>query len=245
MNIKVYFLTLFIFLFSVISKAEGLPKEVIFASSTDQLLSKMALAVGSRVFGKYNIKFRLKSYPTSRALVQANLGIVDGDAYRVFDLHKISKGEYPNLIRINETYLSVSFTAFVTDNLKNKSFTGWKDMKDYKAAVIRGNKKMEARARKHLPEKNRVEVIDYDQAFKMLLRNRLDIVVGKPSVGVSYMKENNNLHMIGKFGERKLFFYIHKKHKSLVSKIELEIKKLRESGELKEIENKVREEVFK
>jgi hypothetical protein len=204
----------------------------------------MAQKVGSKVFGKYDISFKLKNYPKSRALIQANSGIVDGDAYRVFNLHEISKGEYPNLIRINESYLSVSFTAFVTDKLKELKITGWKDMKDYKTSVIRGNKKMEENAQKYLPEENRVEVAEYKQAFKMLLRNRLDIIVGKPSVGISFMKENKNIHMIGKFGTRKLYFYIHKKYKFLIPKIEAEIRKLKEDGSLLQIENDIRKVLF-
>ena len=221
------------------------PKEIVLAANSDKLLNKISHAVGSKVFGKFSIQFRLKQFPKERALAQANSGVVDGDAYRVFDFHKVTNNEYPNLMRINETYLSVSFTAFVTDKNKDLEVADWTDLSKYKVAVIRGNKKMEARAKKYLQKENRIVVSEYEQAFGKLTLGRLDVVIGKPSVGIKVMRKKKNIHMRGKFGVRELFFYIHKKHSSLIPKIEAEIKKLREDGTLKEIEKQAREEIFR
>ncbi len=69
---------------------------------------------------------------------------------------------------------------------------------------------------------NRVEVGEYKQFFRMLLRDRLDLIIGKSSVGISFMKENKDIRMISNCSERKL----------------------KEDGILKKIENNIRKELI-
>ena len=177
-------------------KMSGLdfPKEIVLAASGDSMLNEIAQAVGDRVFGKYNIKFTLKNFPKARALVAANSGEVDGDAYRVYDFHKRSGGKFPNLTLVNSPFMTIYWTAFVTDKLKDLKINGWEDMKKFRVAGIRGNKTMELRMKDFLSENNRFIVTHYEQAFGMLFKGRVDIVVGKPNVGISYMKKHKNLH---------------------------------------------------
>jgi len=217
--------------------AQDLQKKIVLADSDDIFLNTVVQEVGTRAFGKYDIKFSLMTYPSERALSTANFGDVDGDAYRVFDLHDKTGGKYPNLVRVDFPYISIHFTAFVKDN--NIRITGWEDLANYKVAVIRGNKTMEAHVNKFVPRERQSVVHSYKQAFSMLLLDRVDIVVGKPIVGASYVK-NNNLYMTGKFQFQDIYMYLHKKHKKLIPKIEIELRKMKESGELRNIENMVR-----
>ena len=220
--------------------AQDSSKEIILADSGDFFLNAVAKEVGKRAFSKHNIKFDTRTYPAERALISANSGEADGDAYRVFDLHKKSAGKYPNLIRVNVPYLTIYFTAFVEDENKDIKVNDWKDLANYKVAVIRGNKTMEARVNEFVPKSNQVSVTFYEQAFQMLLKNRVDVVVGKPVIGSNYMKKHKNLHMIGKFQTQDIYIYLHKNHKSIIPKIEAELQKMQDSGELQEIEKMVR-----
>jgi len=220
------------------SNAQDFQREIILADSGQIFLNGVVQEVGTRAFGKYNIKFNLRTYPSARALRTANFGDVDGDAYRVFDLHKKTGGQFPNLVRVDFPYISIHFTAFVKDN--DIRITGWEDLANYRVAVIRGNKTMEAQVNEFVPRERQSIVHSYKQAFDMLLLDRVDIVVGKPIVGARYVK-NNNLYMTGKFQFQDIYMYLHKKHKKLIPKIEMELRKMNESGELRNIENMVRD----
>ncbi|MEH6405625.1 MAG: transporter substrate-binding domain-containing protein, partial [Sneathiella sp.] len=225
--------------------AQGLQKEIVLADSDDRLLNGVAQEVGTRAFGKYNIEFGLRTYPKARALLVANSGIVDGDAYRVYDLQKRTAGKFPNLLRVDVPYISIYWTAFVGDKNKGLKVTGWKDLANYRVVAIRGNKTMEARLNEFVPKENRAVVGKYEQAFEMLLQDRVDIVVGKPSVGVSYLKKYKSLHMIGEFEHQDIYMYLHKKHKQLIPKIEFELREMKKSGALLNIEKMVRDRLAK
>jgi polar amino acid transport system substrate-binding protein len=244
MKLKQLFAFAMIFLPISSLSAQGLQKEIVLADSGDRLLNGVAQEVGTRVFGKYNIDFKLRTFPKARALAMANAGDADGDAYRVYDLQKISGGKYPNLMRVDAPYISIYWTAFVSNNYKDIKVTGWKDLANYNVAAIRGNKKMEARLNEFVPKEKRTLVNSYEQAFKMLRRGRVDVVVGKPSVGVSYLKKHKDLHMIGEFENQNIYMYLHKKHKQLIPGIEFELRKMKKSGALLNIEKIVRDRLW-
>ena len=204
------------------------------------MLNAVSQAVGEKAFGKLGIEFSLHNYPKARALVSANAGVVDGDAYRVVDFHKKTNGKYSNLLIVNVPFMSIHWTAFVTDKLKNAQINGWDDMKNYKVVGIRGNKTMEFRMKEHLSDSNRHLVTHYEQAFGMLFKGRIDIVIAKPSVGKDYLKKHKNLHMVGKFEVQDLYFYLHKKHQNLIPKLESELKQLKDNGTLRKLETSIR-----
>ena len=220
--------------------AQSVPKETTLAASGDPLLNGVARAVGERAFGKYGIKLILKDFPKERALVHANSGAVDGDAYRVVDFHQRTNGKFGNLVRINIPYMAIVWTAFVTDKLKDAEINGWGDMKSYRVAGIRGNKLMESRMKESLPKSNRIILTRYSQAFGMLLKGRVDIVVGKPNVGTSYLKKHKNLVAKGRFEVQDLYFYLHKKHRNLIPKLEAALRSMQSQGLLAKIEQDVR-----
>ena len=240
MNINFLFALVFSFIPLSPLKADNLPKEIVLADSGDKFLNGVVQEVGKRAFDKYNINFKLKTFPAARALISANSGEVDGDAYRVVDFHKKTGGKFPNLIRVDAPYLSIYFTAFVEDKNKDIVINDWKDLAPYKVAVIRGNKTMEARVNEFVPKAQQSVVTFYDEAFKMLLLKRVDVVIGKPIIGAKYLKENKNLHMRGKFQFQDIYIYLHKKHKDLIPKIEAELRHLKTIGALADIEKGVR-----
>lgn len=229
-----------LFCYSGIMQAETTPKQIVMAASGDPLLNRVAQAVGDRAFGKFDIKFVLKDFPKARALANANSGIADGDAYRVLDFHKKTEGRYPNLTLINAPYISISWTAFVNKSLKDTPINDWEDMKNYRVTGIRGNKTMEYRLKEHLPKENRFIVENYSQAFAMLEKNRVDIVIAKPSVGIAFRKKNPNLRPVGRFEVHDLYMYLHKKHQHLIPGIESEIRAMEKDGTLSKIEQEVR-----
>jgi len=237
-KLKQLFASTIIFITVSNLSAQDFQQEIVLADSGQIFLNTVVQEVGTRAFGKYNTKFSLITFPSERALITANSADVDGDAYRVFDLHNKTGGQYPNLIRVDFPYISIHFTAFVKD--KDIRITGWQDLANYRVAVIRGNKTMETHVNEFVAPERQAVVGSYKQAFSMLLLDRVDIVVGKPIVGASYVN-NNNIYMTGKFQIQDIYMYLHKKHKQLIPKIEMELRKMNESGELKNIDNMVRD----
>lgn len=241
-KLKQLFASTIIFITVSSLSAQDVQKKIVLADSGQIFLNSVVQEVGTRAFSKHNIKFSLRTYPSARALISANDGYADGDAYRVFDLHKKTGGKFSNLIRVDVPYISIYFTAFVKD--KGIKITGWKDLANYRVAVNRGNKTMEAHVNKFVPSERQSVIHSYKQAFAMLLLDRVDIVIGKPIVGANYVK-NNNLYMTGKFQFQDIYMYLHKKHKKLIPKIEMELQKMKESGELQKINNMVRNSFMK
>ena len=243
-KIKYLAVTLILMLISNL-RAETVQNEIVLASSREAMLDAVVQEVGTIAFGKHNLKFTIKEFPKEKALSIANSGKVDGDAYRVFDLHQRTKGEYPNLIRVDEPYISIYYTAFVTDKHKHIEVFGWKNLSNYRVAGIKGNKTMEVRLKKFVPKNNRFLIETYAESFKMLLSDKIDVIVAKPSVGVNFLKKHNNLHMIGKFESTDIYIYLHEKHEGLVSKIESEIRKMKNDGTLQKIEERVLKNLIK
>ena len=104
---------------------------------------------------------------------------------------------------------------------------------------------MEVRINDYVPKKNQSFVTTYEQAFGMLIHDRVDVVIGKPIVGASYLRKHKHLRTSGKFQVQDIYIYLHKKHKKLIPKIELELQEMKDSGELLKIEKMVRERIVK
>ena len=135
--------------------------------------------------------------------------------------------------------------SILTKRNKKTKIEGWEDMNKYRVAVIIGNKTMEVRLKQFVLEENIIAVSSYEQAFKMLQLHRLDVVVGKTSVGVQFIRKNKNIHMKGKFEYHDLYMYLHKKHKNIIPIIESELKKLKVDGTLEKINQKVLADLMK
>src|SRR4030065_61214 len=68
-------------------------------------------AVAGEAFRRAGVKLRLVKLPAERALVNANLGIGDGDLTRIAGLET----QYPNLVRVPEKLVDWTFAAFSKD----------------------------------------------------------------------------------------------------------------------------------
>ena len=251
MSMKFIYILILISSYSICSfgtedkKLAKMPESIELASNGDSYLYKVVQQVGKLAFGKYNIKFSQKIYPHARGLILANDGRIDGGAARVFDLHKKTKDEFSNLLRVDESFMTIYWTAFVQEKNKDIKIEGWRDLKKYRVASLIGNKTMETRLRKFVLKENIFSVGSYEQAFGMLQRGRLDVVVGKPSVGIPFLKNNTHFLMKGKFENADLYMYLHKKHKGIIPSIEAELKKLKVDGTLDKINEKVLAELMK
>lgn len=180
------------------------------------------------------IGFRLETVwlPHERALINANAGIDDGDLLRIAGLQKT----YPNLIRVPEQVIDLEFVA----STKNENFqvNGWKSLKPYSVAIITGSKILERNVTEYA---ELTHVKNLDQLFKILLNGRADIIVHARWVGLGYIKKHQikGVKILEPpLKKKKLYVYLHKKHKELVPKLAAALKSMKDDGNYQKIYNK-------
>jgi len=175
--------------------------------------------------------FRLETMrlPAERALKNVNLGIDDGDMFRVKGLESI----YPNIVRVPEKLLDMQFTAF-----SRKTFDlsqGWKSLQGLSVGYINGWKILEENI------SNDVDVTtvrDSGQLFKLLKKRRVELIIYErwgaeliiKSMGLAIVKRQEPALIV-----TEMFIYLHKKHRMLVPILAATIKQLKQEGFYQEL----------
>jgi len=175
--------------------------------------------------------------PAERALINANLGIDDGDLIRVEGLqHK-----YTNLIRVPVSVMTIDMVLF-TKNNPEFVVNGWSSIESHSVAIISGWKLMEKNIGKL---GSRVHIIKTDsvtQSFTLLSKNRVDFAAYSKWSGLGYLKSHNikNIYLLSPaLASPKVYIYLHKKHKKLVPLLSAALKSMKEDGTTQAIYNRV------
>jgi len=198
-------------------------KETITFSAGAKLTDRQASFIIPKLkkaFSKMDIEFRAVFIPSERSIVHSNSGITDGELHRIKDFHKVTNGKYPNLIKINHKMMSVWVSAFAVD--KKIKINSWEDFKKYKICYYRGRKNIQNRVDKIVPKENIFIVKNDLQAFSMLARKRVDIVISESSQGLEIIKSDSqfsNIREIKKLNETEIYSYINKKYKHLIKQL--------------------------
>lgn len=184
---------------------------------------KSTEAILSEAFRRNGLVVKLKHLPGERALIEANTGVTDGEAHRIYDIAEIKKLD--NLVRIPEVQQTIKDYAWSV-NVQSLE-DGWSSLKPYRVGVIRGSVFLTKMAKEHA--KNVYEVPRYETLFKMLNGGRLDIVITAPSRAKKY--EGDKIKKV----EPALTFlpiytYLHKKHKALAPKIASALHEMKTDG---------------
>ena len=237
---KHVFIIIFLVTFSPISTAKA-TNEVTFSGGEplNNYQPSVVVPILQEAFRRNGIRFSAKYYPSLRSLQLSNAGLMDGELHRVSDFHKVSAGQYPNLIKINSKLLSGWLAAFAT---KNIIIEDWKDLKEYKIAYYRGRKDVELFLNNILPLKYTNSVTTDQQAFRMLINGRVDIVITESRQGAKIIASNPvfaGVSEISKLKESQIFSYMHKKHKTLIKKIAETIEEMKRDGSFSNIVNEV------
>ncbi len=177
------------------------------------------------------IGYNLKSVklPAERALINANTGIDDGDLLRIAGLQKI----YPNLIQVPEKVMDMEFVIFT----RHASFpvSGWKSLKPWSVAIITGWKILE----QNITETAALtKVKNADLLFKLLLKNRTDIIIYSRWLGLAYIKRHHlkNIRMLEPpLDKRSMYVYLNKKHQHLIPKLAASLRKMKQDGSYQRI----------
>ena len=171
-----------------------------------------------------------KALPNQRSLLNANSGISDGEAARIWDINKI----YPNLIRVPVSTYSIDIAVMSRNKIH---FDNVSDLKKYNIGVIRGMKIAEKMISGIKP-KSYIQATNTKALVKMLSNNRIDIAV------------TNRMALLSTLGETKgkkffinekpllrlpLYMHLNKKHHKFIPQFEAAFQSMHDDGTYKKI----------
>lgn len=186
--------------------------------------------VYTEAFKRLGYRFRLVSLPGERSLVDANSGVVDGEAARIAYL---DANKYPNLIRVTEPILSAQEGAYSVDT--SIMINGWESLrgKGYKVGFLKGLKSIEKKLPLYVDKRDIVTVTGFEQMLKMLQARRVDIYLGSTFLEESFPMRSDaykDIKRVGIVETKVLYPWLHKRHKALGAPLADVLKKMKSEG---------------
>jgi len=186
------------------------------------------------LFVRLDIDYILQELPPERALKNANMGLDDGDAVRVFEVGEM----FPNLLRVNDHLFSANFSAFYIN--QEITIKNVEDMKYRTIGIVNGAKIVQSFVKKH-EFKDVKKALDSEQVLRALLHEDVEIIISNRRPLLTHAKkmhlENFIIEHKPSLIQKKMYLYMHKKHKDLVPIIEKELHKMKEDGSYAKIMN--------
>ncbi len=187
----------------------------------------IALRVLQDAYQQLNIRIQVIGYPAERVLYSANSGDTDGALLRMAGLEK----DYPNLIRVPVPIFYYDLMVFTKE--LDFQVKGWQSLSPYTINFMRGNKLAE----KHTSGMKVETTTTTEQTLRKLAVGRTEVVVGARSV-ICLVKslKLKGIRMLEPPLERlPLYHYLHKRHRTLVQRLEVIIKRMEKNKEIKRI----------
>jgi len=184
-------------------------------------------------FQRIGIQITINKLPAERSLLNANMGINDGDSDRIAGLEKI----YPNLVPVPEKIMDWEFVAFSKNN--NIKLLNWNALKPYSVSYITGWKIFEHNAN------NGAEVTpvkDINQLFDLLNNNRTDIALYEKWQGLTYVRQKGLQAVFTiepALAKKEKFLYLHKKHLKIVPQVSEALRTMKADGSYQRIYQKI------
>ncbi len=181
--------------------------------------------LGEEAFRRTGLGLRLLSLPSERSLFAANAGEVDGEGLRVAGLDET----YPNLIRIPERFIGISFVAFARDD-RIRLDRGWDSLKPHRIAFINGWKLFETKAG-DARSVNRVD--NPEQLLRMLEHDRVDLALYTRTDGVALARSLGLAQirpLSPSLADADMFVYLHRRHEALVPRIAQALRDMKADG---------------
>ncbi len=197
----------------------------------DDYLGKWYKMIYAEIFKRLGMKFELRTFPPKRTSIEADAGNVDGEAARPYHY----TDEHPNLIRVEESVVSVNFSAFaVQDSIPQ--LNGWESLKgkDYRVEYRHGIKTTEDNLPNVVKKENLSTVTEQVPGLKKLISGRIDLFVDEESGILTLLKtpefKDSRIRSAGLMESFPVYPYLHKKHALLAPKMAEIIKAMKEEG---------------
>jgi len=183
----------------------------------------------TEIFKRLNIKHQFHSLPSRRSLINTNSGEHDGNIARIKGMEK----KWPNLVIIPESIIEWEFTAYTKGKI-NIPVKNWESLKPYSVSFIRGWQIYE----KNLKDAKQVQhVRNAPQLFRLLMSGRVQIAMFEKLQAGYWFKQLNisPTALQPAITKKKLYIYLHKKHKELIPAMVKTIQQIKQDGSYKKI----------
>ena len=213
------------FLFLLIPKAYA--EQYHFASINYLIEQEVGRIVLPEIYNRLGIKVTISPLPGKRAQQEAQSGLKDGEVMRIYSYGT----ETPSTIRIPTPYYQLETMAFIRAD-SNIKINTIKDLKQYQIVKVRGVKHT------NNITKGMTNVKDLDtttQMLRLVSAGLADVALTNTVDGLVALKQLKitNVRPISKSLDRQsLYHYVHKSLQHLVPKVDQEIKKMKETGDL-------------
>jgi polar amino acid transport system substrate-binding protein len=180
------------------------------------------------LFERLGIQATCVRLPSERALINANVGIDDGNIARIVGLEK----KYPNLRRVPGKIIDFEFMVFTRD--AEFRVDGWQSLAPYHVGFITGWKIFE----KNINQVRGItQVRSPGQLFTLLGNKRADVVTFDRWGGLWWIRTHAvDAHILEPpLATREMFLYVNRKHEALIPRISAALAQMKEDGEYRRI----------
>lgn len=180
-------------------------------------------------YQRIGMDVEFKQMPAERALKSSNLGVIDGEIFRVDNINML----YTNLIKVPTSYIFAENVVF--SKTLNIHVDGYDSLRPYRIGFRRGLKIVELNM-VGFPKLHPVP--ETKQAFLMLGLGRLDAVIEEKMTGLSYVKRlqlDGIKTLEGAVSREPLFHYLHNKNRDLIPKLDAVFQKMNQERVLEKI----------
>ena len=180
-------------------------------------------AIAGEAFRRAGVKLRLVKLPAERALINANLGIGDGDLNRIAGLET----QYPNLISVPEKLMDFTFAAFSKDATLPAR---WDAIRARPVGYIKGWKIYEQQL---AGAPNLIAAEDAGQMFRLLNRDRIDVALYERWLGLALIRQQGikDVHTLEPpLATKEMVIYLHTRHAALVPKLAAALRAIKAEG---------------
>lgn len=188
-------------------------------------VSNFVEAVAQEAFLRAHIGLDFQVLPNKRSLINANSGIDDGDAARVWEIGNY----YPNLVRVPASSASIDLVVLAN---RKVHISEPSDLSQYNVGVINGMKIAVLMAQEAKPV-SLFKATNYETLVRMLISGRLDVAVINRAGLYSNMKvlEDTKLYLVDKpLMSRPLYPQLHKKNEAYVPQLTKAYQSLHDDG---------------
>ena len=176
-----------------------------------------------------DIEVEVLFLPAARGTLLSTSGSIDGDAGRTTRF----KDEYPHMLKVEPSYISISWHLFVMDPLLAEQRDV--ELTKIRLGVLRGVLFTDKLTEGLQP----LEANSIDQLFHLLLADRVDAVIFSGFSGdraiTSTFKGKQILKRATPVHVEPIFLFLHPKHSLIVPKVSSALRLLTQSGQSKRI----------
>ena len=205
-------------------------KPLVIARIVDSPLTNLGMHILKDAYHRLGIEVEFRLLPGARALKSSNVGVTDGELFRVGGMSE----RYPNLIQVPVPVAHTDFVVFT--RLPPFTLSGYSSLQSFSVAFRRGMKIVE-QGTAHM---ERYLVSDPEQAFRMLDRGRVDIVIENRLTGLKTIRDmgiRNVAVLAPPLHDEPLYHYLHHSHAALVPKLTAVLEDMYRDGEIQRLKD--------